>query len=411
MLAKHKKVIVTIAVVGTLVIITTTQALANLVTNGGFEDTGDYIQKHVDVPVDSDTVARWDFDEGAGTTVTDDSTNGNNGTLVLGSLGNVTVDLAWVTGITGNAITFDGTDDYVDCGSGDSLKITHSLTIEAWVKPDALGARRGIVYKNYFNEFAWMLHSGGEMRFLHGDGSHEELSSNSGVVELNEWQHVAVVRRMSDKKILFYVNGNSAGEDSFTTANITSTESVVKIGYYFWGDKYFDGAIDEVRISNVARVCPASWDVSDNLTGHLYNGCLYQTRNVTHDGTCSLKMIPTAGASTEFSTQYTGSYAEPIQNKGKYKVSGWIRTDDDYTLTADYQPKIVVQSGGNETVLTSKRSETLNTWQRYYGYITAGSTELTITLKCYGTAGSCWFDDIVLEPAPTGTLIMIGKLK
>src|SRR5262249_40929284 len=48
----------------------------------------------------SDLVAYWKFDEGSGTTTADSSGNGNTGTLMNG--------VQWVTGITGNALYFDG---------------------------------------------------------------------------------------------------------------------------------------------------------------------------------------------------------------------------------------------------------------------------------------------------------------
>ena len=169
---------------------------------------------------------------------------------------------------------------------------------------------------------------------------------------------------------------------------------------------FFNGTIDEVRLSNVARFCPESWDVSDNLTGHLYNGCLYQAIDVTHDGTYSLKMMPTgAAASTEFSTSVTPDIT--VKNRGKYKLSGWLRTDTDYNGSPE--PQIVITSGGNTTTLTGGGNETHDTWKQYKGYITADDTTCTITLKAYGTQGSCWFDNIELIPAPTGTMIMIGR--
>ena len=37
------------------------------------------------------------------------------------------------------AINFDGTDDYVDAGTGSSLGITSTLTISLWIKPDTFG--------------------------------------------------------------------------------------------------------------------------------------------------------------------------------------------------------------------------------------------------------------------------------
>ena len=41
------------------------------------------------------------------------------------------------------ALDFDGTNDYVDCGSGTDLQMgTHDLTVEFWFKTSASGVQR-----------------------------------------------------------------------------------------------------------------------------------------------------------------------------------------------------------------------------------------------------------------------------
>jgi hypothetical protein len=74
---------------------------------------------------DPSLVARWDFQEGSGTTVADLSGNGNNGAVVNGP--------DWVAGINGKAFAFTGT-NYVDGGGADTLKPAGALTISAWVQ-------------------------------------------------------------------------------------------------------------------------------------------------------------------------------------------------------------------------------------------------------------------------------------
>jgi len=75
-------------------------------------------------------VGHWRFNEGTGSTAKDSSPFGNNGTIHGAS---------WVRGKFGYALKFDGTDDYVDCGSDDSLNITDAITIEAWIYPKGAG--------------------------------------------------------------------------------------------------------------------------------------------------------------------------------------------------------------------------------------------------------------------------------
>jgi len=55
-------------------------------------------------------VGHWTFNEGAGTTASDSSGNNNTGTLINGPI--------WTTGKIGQALDFDGVNDYVDLGGG-----------------------------------------------------------------------------------------------------------------------------------------------------------------------------------------------------------------------------------------------------------------------------------------------------
>jgi len=72
----------------------------------------------------SDLVGWWRFSNNA----LDSSGNGNDGTVNGANYG--LSPMGW-------ALSFDGLDDYVNCGSGDSLKPTQNITIEMWVKPSS----------------------------------------------------------------------------------------------------------------------------------------------------------------------------------------------------------------------------------------------------------------------------------
>lgn len=68
-------------------------------------------------------VANYAFTEGSGN-VLKDSAGGNDGRIY---------GAQWVKLGSGYGLKFDGTDDYVDCGSSPSLDITGPVSIEAWV--------------------------------------------------------------------------------------------------------------------------------------------------------------------------------------------------------------------------------------------------------------------------------------
>jgi hypothetical protein len=73
--------------------------------------------------IEADLIGWWMLDEVSGTTAHDSSGNGNDGTFMG--------DPKWVAGILGGALSFDGTQDYVDCGSDSSLHPTDAITMAA----------------------------------------------------------------------------------------------------------------------------------------------------------------------------------------------------------------------------------------------------------------------------------------
>src|SRR5215469_593805 len=73
-------------------------------------------------------VAAYGFDEGSGTTVSDASGSGNNGTVANGS---------WATGKFGQALKFNGTNTRVTVPDAASLHLSTGMTLEAWVNPSS----------------------------------------------------------------------------------------------------------------------------------------------------------------------------------------------------------------------------------------------------------------------------------
>ena len=80
-----------------------------------------------------DLVAQWHMDEGSGTYIGDGSGNDNHGTLNVG--GGDDAESKWVDGVRGNALEFDGENDYVDTGV---WQRPEDITIEAWIKTDSI---------------------------------------------------------------------------------------------------------------------------------------------------------------------------------------------------------------------------------------------------------------------------------
>src|SRR3989338_2173060 len=114
--------------------------------------------------ITSGLIGHWKFDETSGTSASDSSGNNNTGTL--------TNSPTWTTGKINSALSFDGTDDYVNIGN---MNVSGSgITIAAWVKADSFSSAidtRFISKANSTSEQGhyWMLgqtNSGGDkLRF------------------------------------------------------------------------------------------------------------------------------------------------------------------------------------------------------------------------------------------------------
>lgn len=89
---------------------------------------------HIEAQQQSETglVLHYTFDEGNGSLVSDSSGHGNDGRLH---------GPEFVKVENGYALRFDGVDDYVDCGAGESLDITDAISVEAWLFPEQVPAR------------------------------------------------------------------------------------------------------------------------------------------------------------------------------------------------------------------------------------------------------------------------------
>lgn len=192
-------------------------------------------------------VARWAFDEGIGSTVADATGNGNDGTLSGGKFG--------------NALYFDGSDDYINIGNNPELKPTAQITIEALVKYDEFfsdSAGHGIVSEgHYYSNTGFMLYQNtgtpyNRVRFFICTTTGNYISSSNTLLSLDTWYHLALT--YDGSTLSLYINGVLDKSISATGGIKWTPEYDLLIGstYTPTGSK-FSGTIDEVRISSTAH--------------------------------------------------------------------------------------------------------------------------------------------------------------
>ncbi len=84
---------------------------------------------------DNSLLGWWRFNEGSGSTASDSSSAGNNGTLT-----NFDTSTAWNPGLVGGGLSFDGANDFVELGDILNFDSATPFTISAWTNRQSVGA-------------------------------------------------------------------------------------------------------------------------------------------------------------------------------------------------------------------------------------------------------------------------------
>ena len=208
-------------------------------------------------------VGLWHFSEVGALDITNDSSgNDNHGKVHGASLDDGQPGF-------GEALSFDGVDDYVEVDDSTSLDITGDLTIEAWVKFDDFTVPHSyIVGKDTVGQRSYGLavdggHYGpdyiGRVGFVvFKDGGVPSIHWGNTVLSTGQWYHIAATYDFvtdGNSVMTIYVDGN---RDSPAKTNamgpIYSGSANLQIGARQYGTSrcFVDGTIDEVRIWNVA---------------------------------------------------------------------------------------------------------------------------------------------------------------
>ena len=171
----------------------------------------------------------------------DFSPQGNAGTIHGGQI---------VKGLVGDAMTFDGVHDYIDCGTKPVFQITGDLTIAFWIQRVPAAARQTLVNKSFAGEGAITVEPAGVLTFSYGrtagTGSTVATFSTAAPLDAGVWTHIALVRDFTNKRMLWYKNGKKSDEAAPAFSAVTASLSPLYIGTGFAGP--FAGRLDELAV-------------------------------------------------------------------------------------------------------------------------------------------------------------------
>lgn len=154
-----------------------------------------------------------------------------------------------VSGPYGSALRFDGTAQVV-IPNHPSLQTDGDCTIAMWLHPDALGARRNPWNKSYGGEGTWTIEPAGVITFYQGTAGgnaepYEEFTLTDPLI-INAWTHLAVVRDLTTRTMVWYKNGVPVLNDVTPYPRATVSTNDVTIGNGYAGG--YSGLIDEVLL-------------------------------------------------------------------------------------------------------------------------------------------------------------------
>ena len=302
----------------------------------------------------------------------------------------------------GNALDFDGVNDYVSINDAANLNPgTQNLTVECWFNATTTGSGEHHLY-NKENLYEASIIDGYFRFALMPNWVWQ--GGNSFPVTPGQWYHIAVV--YDHTNITIYKNGLLFSTLAKTN-DIGTTTTKLLIGAR--GDNtptaYFNGKIDELRVWNTARTaCEINSNMANSLVGNetglvaLYNfdqgtasssnsGITTLTDFAGGDNTGTLTNMSLSGTTSNWVSSQAGLGLPVVTTTGSANVSA---------VAADISGNITAIGSGNATVrgvcynttgcptVNNPKSETSGSYST--GVFTIGLTGLTGSTTYYARA-------------------------
>jgi len=293
------------------------------------------------------------FEETGGTVAYDSTTNGRNGTVFGGA--------TWSAGRVGNALNFDGSNDYVTVSGAVPATPQGSFTVATWVKfdtslPDGYGTE--LASNNYgsWGKKGWLIKvvkdgTGGGLNLglyiLSMDqpskwvsGTYASVGLQSSIVP-GTWAHVAFVVDRQAGSITGYLNGEK-GSQATIPAGFTDVGTALPL---LLGTRSMKGQMDDFRVydsalsssdikavknADTAKTLQLELDESPGATR------AWDASGTNNNGT--LRNINTATAWTGSALTFddVDDYVEtpkstPATPFGSFTVATWVKFDGSTT--------------------------------------------------------------------------------
>jgi hypothetical protein len=233
----------------------------------------------------------------------DGNANDSSGNALHGTLFGAPVFDAGVNGTTGQAMVFDGTDDYIiePNSPGNFSDFAPGVTLSVWAKPTAVANwARFIDFGNVNTVETVLVYS--DIIYLGRNGTTTSLSftaytgaagTTAGItvtatnaITLNEWQMFVATMNESGS-IVLYKNGLPIGTGTSASQPSVATRTRNNVGRSNWAtDSLYAGSMDDIYLYNYAI---SADDVADMYSAVVGNFCRTKP-DIDWDGSCKVDL-------------------------------------------------------------------------------------------------------------------------
>ncbi|MEA2000175.1 MAG: LamG-like jellyroll fold domain-containing protein [Euryarchaeota archaeon] len=257
---------------------------------------------------DAALVAYYPFDGD----IRDYSGNGNDGTIH---------GATFVSGISGQALRFDGKGDYVSAPVDINPTVMPQMTITAWVRAD--------------NDSGTIVShdDGGFDRTIdidtRGGGKGWSAFSGSGVVgyspvTIGEWVFLAAVYDQSAETVKLYVNGALISEEK---GKLGSGWDYINIGKNPSCGDYFSGTVDEVMIYN--------YDLTESEVKSIYDGGEAPEEEESGYGDIKVTYISWEEVQEKYTVSYDETFKYDDDGDGANEATLYYKGENNLVMSSD----------------------------------------------------------------------------
>ncbi len=180
--------------------------------------------------------------------------------ILIETYGGTVHGAQWVSGMIGEALSFNGYDQYVSLPYHKDLDLTAEGTLEAYVYVNSHRPFAGLIHKGSLNDFSdesytlqfWGTDGTLLISLVNAEGERQMLFSRKKL-ETGRWHHVAAT--WNADSINLYIDGESDASEADKVGGSAPCNTEVIIGAQLpelysteWGHLCLDGLLDEVRI-------------------------------------------------------------------------------------------------------------------------------------------------------------------